>query len=113
MKVSSRREGSEFWWTAVGRLNQDERAGKPIRQVRAKSIPWTAGNTHLAAKTPEGAVPTLPRLRRMDDAEILSWLVAVRGIGSWTVEMLLNFRLGRPDVLPASDLGVRKGFMLT
>jgi DNA-3-methyladenine glycosylase II len=34
----------------------------------------------------------------------------VRGIGRWTVEMLLIFRLGRPDVLPVGDLGVRKGF---
>ena len=57
--------------------------------------------------------PTLGRLQRMDDDEIISRLVQVRGIGRWTVEMLLIFRLGRPDVLPTSDLGVRKGFMLT
>jgi DNA-3-methyladenine glycosylase II len=67
----------------------------------------------LAAKTLDGTVPTLARLTRMDDAEILERLVQVRGIGPWTVEMLLIFRLGRPDVLPVSDFGVRKGFMLT
>jgi DNA-3-methyladenine glycosylase II len=67
----------------------------------------------LAAKTLDGTVPSIARLQKMDDAEILSRLVAVRGIGPWTVEMLLMFRLGRPDVLPTSDLGVRKGFMLT
>jgi DNA-3-methyladenine glycosylase II len=67
----------------------------------------------LAAKTIDGTVPTLPRLKRMSDQEILERLVQVRGIGPWTVEMLLMFRLGRPDVLPVSDLGVRKGFMLT
>jgi 3-methyladenine DNA glycosylase/8-oxoguanine DNA glycosylase len=67
----------------------------------------------LAAKTLDGTVPTLKQLRRMSDAEILERLVQVRGIGPWTVEMLLIFRLGRPDVLPVSDLGVRKGFMLT
>lgn len=67
----------------------------------------------LAAKTLEGTVPTLARLRKMDDDEIVSRLVSVRGIGRWTVEMLLIFRLGRPDVLPAADLGVRRGFMLT
>jgi DNA-3-methyladenine glycosylase II len=66
----------------------------------------------LAAKTIEGVVPTLPRLRKMDDEEIISRLVEVRGVGRWTVEMLLMFRLGRPDVLPVSDLGVRKGFMI-
>ncbi|HUY34774.1 MAG TPA: DNA-3-methyladenine glycosylase [Pirellulales bacterium] len=67
----------------------------------------------LAAKTLDGTVPTLSRLRRMDDEEILARLVSVRGIGRWTVEMLLMFRLGRPDVLPTGDLGVRRGFMLT
>ena len=67
----------------------------------------------LAAKTLEGTVPTLARLKKMDDDEIVSRLVSVRGIGLWTVEMLLIFRLGRPDVLPAADLGVRRGFMLT
>ncbi len=67
----------------------------------------------LAAKTLDGTVPTLARLKKMDDAEIIERLVQVRGIGQWSVEMLLIFRLGRPDVLPTSDLGVRKGFMLT
>lgn len=67
----------------------------------------------LAAKTLDGTVPTLARIRRMSDDEILERLTAVRGIGPWTVEMLLIFRLGRPDVLPVSDYGVRKGFALT
>lgn len=67
----------------------------------------------LAAKTLDGTVPTLARLKKMDDDEIVERLVSVRGIGRWTVEMLLMFRLGRPDVLPAADLGVRRGFMLT
>ncbi len=67
----------------------------------------------LAAKTLDGTVPTLGRLVKMSDEEIISRLVQVRGIGVWSVEMLLMFRLGRPDVLPVSDLGVRKGFMLT
>jgi DNA-3-methyladenine glycosylase II len=67
----------------------------------------------LAAKTLDGTVPSLARMQRMEDEEILSRLVAVRGIGPWTVEMLLIFRLGRADVFPVSDLGVRKGFMLT
>jgi 3-methyladenine DNA glycosylase/8-oxoguanine DNA glycosylase len=67
----------------------------------------------LAAKTIDGTVPSLARLRKMDDEEILARLTSVRGIGCWTVEMLLIFRLGRPDVLPVSDLGIRRGFMLT
>jgi len=66
----------------------------------------------LAAKTLDGTVPTLARLRRMDDEEIIERLTKVRGIGRWTVEMLLMFRLGRPDVLPSGDYAVRKGFGL-
>lgn len=67
----------------------------------------------LAAKTLDGTVPAFARLRKMDDDEIVARLVSVRGVGRWTVEMLLIFRLGRPDVLPVADLGVRRGFMLT
>ena len=67
----------------------------------------------LAAKTLDGTVPTLARLKKMDDEEIVERLIQVRGIGRWSVEMLLMFRLGRPDILPTTDFGVRTGFMLT
>ncbi len=67
----------------------------------------------LAAKTLDGTVPTLARIRRMSDDDIVTHLTQVRGIGKWTVEMLLIFRLGRPDVLPVDDYAVRKGFALT
>ena len=67
----------------------------------------------LAAKTLDGTVPTLPRIRRMSDQEVIDHLTQVRGIGRWTVEMFLIFRLGRPDILPTADYGVRKGFALT
>jgi DNA-3-methyladenine glycosylase II len=67
----------------------------------------------LAAKTLDGTVPTHAAIRKMKDAEILERLTAVRGIGPWTVEMLLIFRMGRPDVFPVTDYGVRKGFALT
>jgi len=67
----------------------------------------------LAAKTLDGTVPTLARIRRMSDEDIIEHLTQVRGIGKWTVEMFLIFRLGRPDILPVSDYGVRKGFALT
>jgi DNA-3-methyladenine glycosylase II len=67
----------------------------------------------LAAKTLDGTVPTLIAIRRMPDDEIVDRLTQVRGIGPWTVEMLLMFRLGRPDVFPVSDYGVRKGFAVT
>ena len=67
----------------------------------------------LARKTLDGTVPELNVIRRMADKEIVERLTAVRGVGVWTAEMLLVFRLGRPDVLPVSDYGVRKGFALT
>ena len=67
----------------------------------------------LAAKTLDGTVPTLAQIRRMSDEAIIEHLTQVRGIGVWTVHMMLIFRLGRPDVLPTSDYGVRKGFALT
>jgi DNA-3-methyladenine glycosylase II len=67
----------------------------------------------LAAKTLDGTVPSLAAIRRMSDAEIIERLSAVRGIGTWTAEMLLIFRLGRPDVFPEADYGIRKGYLLT
>jgi len=67
----------------------------------------------LAEKTLSGSLPTVEALHHMTDDEIIACLTTVRGIGRWTVEMLLMFRMGRPDVLPATDLGVRKGYMLT
>jgi DNA-3-methyladenine glycosylase II len=65
----------------------------------------------LAQKTREGAVPTLAEVRRLSDTELIERFTQVRGIGQWTVEMLLIFRLGRPDVLPVDDYAIRKGFM--
>jgi DNA-3-methyladenine glycosylase II len=67
----------------------------------------------LAAKTIDGTVPTHAAILKLSDAEIIERLTSVKGIGAWTVEMLLIFRLGRPDILPVSDYGVRKGFALT
>ena len=66
----------------------------------------------LAAKTLDGTVPPAAKLRRLDDEEIIDRLTSIRGIGRWTAEMLLMFRLGRPDVLPATDYGVRKGYAI-
>jgi 3-methyladenine DNA glycosylase/8-oxoguanine DNA glycosylase len=108
--------------TILGRvraLARPRRVPRPedIRRLRADRL-RAAGLSRakvlavkdLAAKTLDGTVPTLARLRRMDDEEILERLTSIRGVGRWTVEMLLIFRLGRPDVLPATDYGIRKGF---
>jgi len=64
----------------------------------------------LAAKTVDGIVPGREVLVGLEDMEIIERLTAVRGIGRWTVEMLLMFQLGRPDILPVDDFGVRAGF---
>ena len=66
----------------------------------------------LAQKAEDGVIPTFDGIRGMADETIIDRLSAVRGIGRWTAEMLLIFRLGRPDVLPVDDFGVRKGFAI-
>ena len=66
----------------------------------------------LSQRTVAGEIPPLAEARRMEDEAIVERLTRVRGIGRWTVEMLLIFRLGRPDVLPVGDYGVRRGFAL-
>ena len=64
----------------------------------------------LAAKALDGTVPASRAIKKLSDGEIIARLIEVRGVGQWTVEMLLIFQLGRPDVLPADDFGVRTGF---
>jgi len=66
----------------------------------------------IAAKTLDGTVPNSRVIRTMPDEEIIGRLTTVRGVGRWTVEMLLIFKLGRPDVLPADDFGVRNGYRI-
>jgi DNA-3-methyladenine glycosylase II len=87
----------------------------PNEQLRAAGLSANKSLAlrDLAAKTLDGTVPTLAKIRRMSDEAIITHLTQVRGIGVWTVHMMLIFRLGRPDVLPTSDYGVRKGFALT
>jgi DNA-3-methyladenine glycosylase II len=63
----------------------------------------------LALRESRGEIPTLRQMSTLDESAIVDALVPIRGIGRWTVEMMLMFRLGRPDVLPVDDLGVRKG----
>jgi len=64
----------------------------------------------IAEKTLSGVVPSSRQIVNLSDDEIIARLTEVRGVGRWTVEMLLIFQLGRPDVLPVGDFGVRTGF---
>ena len=75
---------------------------------RAKSLALK----DLAAKVLDGTVPSAKVLHTLDEETIVSRLTEVRGIGRWTVEMMLMFHLGRLDVLPVDDFGVRRGFSL-
>ncbi len=64
----------------------------------------------LARRTEEGTVPTLRQAMRIEDEELIERLICVRGIGRWTAQMFLIFGLGRPDVLPVDDYGLRRGY---
>jgi DNA-3-methyladenine glycosylase II len=66
----------------------------------------------LAAKAADGTIPSKARAARLSDDELIARLTTIRGVGRWTVEMLLIFTLRRPDVLPVDDFGVREGYRI-
>jgi DNA-3-methyladenine glycosylase II len=80
--------------------------------LRACGFSWAkiASLRDIAAKTLDGTVPSSRVVSKLSDEEIIARLTEVRGVGRWTVEMYLIFTLGRPDVLPIDDFGVRNGF---
>ena len=84
----------------------------PKQKLRDAGLSWAKVEAirDLARLTKKGVVPDRDTLLQLDDDEIIERICTVRGVGRWTVEMLLIFSLGRPDVLPATDLGVRKGY---
>ena len=86
----------------------------PAESLRAAGFSFAkvAALRDLAEKTLAGVVADAPTLRELSDEEIIARLTQVRGIGRWTVEMMLMFHLERPDVLPVDDFGVRNGFRL-
>jgi len=89
--------------------------GTPKRRLRAAGFSWAKVEAvkDIAAKTMEGVIPPSTRaLLKLSDAEIIERLTSVRGVGIWTVEMMLISTLGRPDVWPGTDYGVRKGIAL-
>lgn len=86
----------------------------PVAALRAAGLSRNkvAAVRDLATQSLDGTVATLDQLHSLDNESVIEQLTRIRGVGRWTVEMLLIFNLGRPDVLPLSDLGVRKGFRL-
>ena len=111
--------------TIFGRIKALGENGRPPTPTKMLKIPSAklrkaglsgakvAAMKDLAKKTIEGIVPTHEQALLLSDDELVERLVSVRGIGAWTVEMFLIFRLGRPDVLPIHDLGVKKGWSVT
>jgi DNA-3-methyladenine glycosylase II len=102
--------------SATGRAPTPEemlKLRKPVLRKAGLSGAKILAMKDLAKKTIEGIVPTLEEAQKLPDEELVERLVSVRGIGAWTVEMFLIFRLGRPDVLPIHDLGVKKGWAIT
>ena len=81
-------------------------------QIRACGFSFAkiAAIRDIAAKTLDGTIPSSRKIEKLSDAEIIQRLTAARGVGRWTVEMLLIFQLGRKDVLPVDDFGVRTGY---
>ncbi len=92
----------------------DDILGTPDDQLRTAGLSRAkvAAVKDISARTLDGTVPEPKTLSRLDDDELIERLTTIRGVGQWTVEMLLIFKLGRPDVLPIDDFGVRKGFMV-
>lgn len=102
------RVGGGRWPTA-----EQVRAARPqVLRAVGFSGAKAAALKDLAARRLDGTVPSAAALRALDDDAIVERLTQVRGVGPWTVQMLLMFRLGRLDVLPVDDFGVRKGFSL-
>ena len=86
----------------VIKLSDEQMRGAGLSRAK------TAAIKDLAAKTLDGTVPDQSHLHPLTDTEIIERLTAVKGVGPWSVKMYLMFRLGRPDVLPQTDLGIRK-----
>ena len=87
----------------VAGLTMEQLRGVGLSRNKALAI------QDLAEKSLDGTLKSLHRMARLDDEEVIENLCAVRGIGPWTAQMFLIFDLGRPDVMPATDLGVQKG----
>lgn len=96
----------------AGFPSPDELVALDEAKIRAAGLSTakTRAVRDLAARQRAGELPSIDEARALSDAVLVQRLTAVTGIGPWTVEMLLIFRLGRPDVLPSTDYGIRQGF---
>jgi len=116
----SGKAAATIYGRVVGMLDGDPPTPDSIlaaedQSLRDQGLSWAKIRAvkDLASHMKQGTIPTLRKLKALDNEAIIERLTVVRGIGRWSVEMLLMFSLGRADVLPVTDLGVRKGYMLT
>ena len=95
-------------------ISPEKILGTPFRKIRGAGVSESKARTivALAKMTETGSIPSTRKMKGMSDEEIIDILTSVKGIGRWTVEMILMFKLGRKDVMPAADLGVRKGYSI-
>jgi len=91
---------------ALAKVSDDQLRGVGFSRAKAAAI------RDLAEKAISGVVPGRKEIETLSDEEIIARLTQVRGVGKWTVEMLLIFTLGRPDVWPVDDFGVRSGYRI-
>lgn len=99
--------GGRITAPAVARTSVEQLRGSGLSRAKVAAV------HDLAARYAAGELPDARRMKSLSDDQIIDALIQVRGVGRWTVEMLLIFYLGRPDVLPVRDLGVRKGYQIT
>ena len=94
------------------RIRPVQLLSKTVAELRAAGLSGSKCRAlqDLAEKAVAGQLPETSQLHRMTEEEIVRRLTVIWGVGRWTAEMLLIFYLGRPDILPLSDLGVRKGY---
>jgi DNA-3-methyladenine glycosylase II len=95
-------------------ISPEKILGTPFGKIRGAGVSESKARTivALAEMTETGAIPSARKMKGMSDEKIIEILTSVKGIGRWTVEMILMFKLGRKDVMPATDLGVRKGYSI-
>ena len=95
-------------------ISPEKILGTPFGKIRGAGVSESKARTivALAEMTETGAIPSSRKMKGMSDEKIIEILTSVKGIGRWTVEMILMFKLGRKDVMPATDLGVRKGYSI-
>ena len=95
-------------------ISPEKLLSTPYGKIRSAGVSDSKARTiiTLAEMVKTGAIPSSRKMKSMSDEEIVQALTAVKGIGQWTAEMILMFKLGRQDVMPATDLGVRKGYSI-